>query len=225
VEPVDLADNVDSRRDHIRGAQDAPVTLVEYGDFQCPYCRRAEGVVRKLLQAFGDDLRLVWRHLPSSHLHPDAQLAAEAAEAAGAQGAFWEMHDLLLAHQDDLPSLDLVRHANDLGLDTELFREAQRRHAYVRHAKDLGLDTELFREALRRHVYAERVAADIATAMASGAPGTPTFFVNGKRHERVYDYDTLASAVRDAGARSRRPPSPQAARQSDVRTQSFRQSR
>jgi len=91
VEPVDLANGVDSRRDHIRGTEDAPVTLVEYGDFQCPYCRQAESVVRELLEAFGDDLRLVWRHLPLSHLHPDAQLAAEAAEAAGAQGAFWEM--------------------------------------------------------------------------------------------------------------------------------------
>src|SRR3954470_3359037 len=91
VEPVDLANNVDSRRDHIRGAQDAPVTLVEYGDFQCRYCGRAEWVVRTLLETLGDDLRLVWRNLPLSHLHPDAQLAAEAAEAAGAQGAFWEM--------------------------------------------------------------------------------------------------------------------------------------
>jgi protein-disulfide isomerase len=177
VEPLDLVGDVDSRRDHIRGALDAPVTLVEYGDFQCPYCRQAEGVVRELLEAFGDDLRLVWRHLPLSHIHPDAQHAAEAAEAAGAQGAFWEMHDMLLAHQAELRPVDLVRHADDLGLETEPFREA-----------------------LRRHAYAERIAADVATAEASGAPGTPTFFVNAKRHEGAYDFDTLASVVRDAGA-------------------------
>jgi protein-disulfide isomerase len=180
VEPVDLADDLDSRRDHVRGTQHAPVTLLEYGDFQCPFCRQAESVVRKLLEAFRDDLRLVWRHLPLSLIHPDAQLAAEAAEAAGAQGAFWEMHDMLLARQDELRPVDLVR-----------------------RAKDLGLDTEPFLEALRSRAYAERVAADVATAEVSGATGTPTFFVNGKRHEGAYDVDTLASVVRDAGARAR----------------------
>jgi protein-disulfide isomerase len=175
VEPVDLANDVDSRRDHIRGTKDAPVTLVEYGDFQCPYCRRAEGVVRKLLQAFGDDLRLVWRHLPVPQLHPDAQLAAEAAEAAGLQGAFWEMHDTLLAHQLELRPLDLVR-----------------------YAKDLGLDVEPFRDGLSRHTYAKRIAEDIATAEASGVTRTPTFFINGKRHDGDYDIDTLASRLREA---------------------------
>jgi protein-disulfide isomerase len=148
--------------------------------FQCPYCRQADSVVRELLETFGDDLRLVWRHLPLSHIHPDAQHAAEAAEAAGAQGAFWEMHDMLLAHQDRLWPIDLVR-----------------------SAEELGLDTEPFREALRRHAYAERIAADVATAEASGATATPTFFVNAKRHDGAYDFDTLASVVRDAGARER----------------------
>jgi protein-disulfide isomerase len=180
VERVDLANDVDPRRDHIRGAPDAPVTLVEYGDFQCLYCQQAESVVRKLLQGFSDDLRLVWRHLPSPHVHPDARLAAEAAEAAGVQGAFWELHDTLLAHQQELRPLDLAR-----------------------YAKDLELDIESFREALTRRRYAERVADDIATAEASGVTGTPTFFINGKRHHGAYDADTLASALRDAGARGR----------------------
>jgi len=180
VELVDLATDVDPRRDHIRGARDAPVTLVEYGDFQCPPCRQADGVVRELLQVFGDDLRLVWRHLPSPHFHPDARLAAEAAEAAAVQGAFWELHDTLLAHQQELRPLDLVR-----------------------YAKDVELDLEPFREALTRHRYAGRVAEDIATAEASGVTGTPTFFINGKRHDGAYDIDTLASALRDAGAQLR----------------------
>ena len=99
---------VDPERDHIRGPADAPVTLVEYGDFECPYCGQAEPVVRELL-ADDDDLRYVWRHLPLTDVHPHAQLAAEAAEAAAAQGAFWEMHDLLLAHQDELQPADLMR--------------------------------------------------------------------------------------------------------------------
>ena len=99
---IDLAEDVDPARDHIRGAADAPVTLIEYGDFQCPYCGQAEAVIRELLASFGDDLRYVWRHLPLNDVHPNAQMAAEAAEAAAAQGKFWPMHDLLLAHQDAL---------------------------------------------------------------------------------------------------------------------------
>jgi protein-disulfide isomerase len=173
--PRVLANDVDPRRDHIRGAQDASLTLVEYGDFQCPYCGRVERVVRELLQVFGDELRLVWRHLPLPHVHPDARLAAEAAEAAGVQGAFWELHDALLAHQQELRPWDLGH-----------------------YAKDLGLDIEPFREALRRHRYAQRVAEDIATAKASGVTGTPTFFINGKRHDGEYDLDALASGLRDA---------------------------
>ncbi|MBX5469671.1 MAG: Na+/H+ antiporter NhaA, partial [Thermoleophilaceae bacterium] len=116
-EIVDLADDVDPERDHIRGAEDAPVTLVEYGDYECPYCGQAEVVVRELLLSFGDDLRYVWRHLPLNDVHPNAQLAAEAAEAAAAQGAFWEMHDKLLDHQDELGPRDLGRYAEELGLD------------------------------------------------------------------------------------------------------------
>src|SRR4029078_12504580 len=120
---LDRAEDVDPARDHIRGRQDAPVTLVEYGDFECPYCGRAEPIVRELLTAHGDDLRYVFRHLPLADVHPNAQRAAEAAEAAGAQGAFWEMHDRLLSHQDELSPRDLHHHAEAIGLDVDRFVE------------------------------------------------------------------------------------------------------
>src|SRR5215472_9700544 len=123
---IDLAVPVDPERDHVRGPGQAPVTLVEYGDFECPYCGRAEPVVRELLADYGD-LRYVWRHLPLADVHPHAQLAAE---AAGAQGAFWEMHDALIANQEALEPKDLVRHARDLGLDVERLTEDLRTHAY-----------------------------------------------------------------------------------------------
>ena len=121
---VDLAAPVDPERDHIRGDDDAPVTLVEYGDFECPFCGRAEPVLRQLLNEFGNDLRFVFRHLPLSDVHPRAQLAAEAAEAADDQGAFWEMHDLLFDHQDALEPKNLVEYARELGLDVDRFTDA-----------------------------------------------------------------------------------------------------
>jgi Na+/H+ antiporter NhaA len=176
---VDLADDVDPARDHVRGATDAPVTLVEYGDYECPHCGRAEPVVRDLLHSFGDELRYVWRHLPLSDVHPNAQLAAEAAEAAAAQGAFWEMHDKLIGHQNELAP----RHLAD-------------------YAKSVGLDTARFRDELLGHRYTERVADDVATADASGVVGTPTFFINGKRHHGAYNRAALASAVHAAQARA-----------------------
>src|SRR5262249_16889647 len=127
---TDLADPVDPDTDHVRGPADAPVTLVEYGDFQCPFCGQAEPVVRELLTHFGD-LRYVWRHLRLSDVHPNAQLAAEASEAASAQGRFWEMHDLLLQHQDALRPPDLTRYASELGLDVDRFADDLRRHAWA----------------------------------------------------------------------------------------------
>ena len=175
----DLAEDVDVERDHIRGPQDAPVTLVEYGDFECSFCGAAEGVVRELLALFGDDVRLVWRHVPLSDRHPHAQLAAEAAEAAGAQGEFWGMHDLLITHQQALADADLAR-----------------------YAERLGLDVPRFRKELRLHVHAPRVAQDVESAYASGVPGTPTFFVNGKRHDGAHDAESLGAAVRAARERS-----------------------
>ncbi|TML19315.1 MAG: Na+/H+ antiporter NhaA, partial [Actinobacteria bacterium] len=124
---VDLYIDVDPERDHIRGPLDAPVTVVEYGDFECPYCGRAEPVMRELLRDFGD-VRYVWRHLPLNDVHPNTQLAAEAAEAAADQGAFWEMYDLLLEHQDALRPGDLMDYAEQLGLDAERFAKALREH-------------------------------------------------------------------------------------------------
>jgi Na+/H+ antiporter NhaA len=175
---VDLAAPVDRDRDHIRGPEEAPVTLVEYGDFECPFCGQAEPVVRELLREFGD-LRYVWRHLPLNDVHPRAQLAAEAAEAAAEQGGFWEMHDLLFEHQDALRPSDLTGYAERLGLDA------------ARFAADLD-----------KHVGAARVAEDVDTADLSGVSGTPTFFVNGRRHSGSYDIETLTKAVRTARARA-----------------------
>jgi Na+/H+ antiporter NhaA len=176
---LDLADDVDPERDHIRGPGDAPVTLVEYGDFECPYCGQAEQAIRELLAAMGTDVRYVWRHLPLNDVHPDAQLAAEASEAAAAQGRFWDMYDLLLSHQDELVPRDLAR-----------------------YAKELGLDVERFTDELRRREYMPRVSEDVASADESGVSGTPTFFINGRRHYGVYDIDTLTEAVRAAKRRA-----------------------
>ncbi len=175
---VDLYIDVDPERDHVRGPLDAPVTVVEYGDFECPYCGQAEPVVRELLREFGD-VRYVWRHLPLNDVHLHAQLAAEAAEAAANQGAFWEMHDLLLSHQDALDPDDLVGYAQQLDLDVERF------------AADVD-----------GHAGAVRVAEDVDSADLSGVSGTPTFFVNGRRHYGAYDSASLAAAVRAAGARA-----------------------
>jgi Na+/H+ antiporter NhaA len=175
---VDLAVEVDPKRDHVRGPDQSPVTLVEYGDFECPYCGQAEPAVRELLADFGD-IRYVWRHLPLTDVHPNAQLAAEASEAAARQGAFWKMHDRLLDHQDALRRKDLMAYASELGLDLDRFRED-----------------------LERHAGAVRVAEDVDGADQSGVSGTPTFFVNGRRHYGAYDIDTLSAAVRVARARA-----------------------
>jgi Na+/H+ antiporter NhaA len=173
---VDLADPVHADRDHIRGPSEASVTLVEYADFECPYCGRAEPIVRELLGDFGD-IRYVWRHLPLLDVHPHAQLAAEASEAAARQGAFWTMHDLLLDHQGELQVPDLVG-----------------------YAERLGLDVPAFSNDLQRHAGAGRITEDVEGADLSGVAGTPTFFVNGRRHHGPYDIETLSNAVRLARA-------------------------
>ena len=175
---VDLADAVDPERDHIRGPLEAPVTVVEYGDFECPYCGQAEPTVRELLAERGD-VRYVWRHLPLRDVHPRAEIAARASEAAAVQGAFWPLHDRLLDHQDELRPADLER-----------------------HAADLGLDVERFRSDLHSPLLAERVAADLDSADRSGVSGTPTFFVNGRRHYGAYDIDALSQDVSVAHARA-----------------------
>ena len=176
---TDLAVPVDPDRDHIRGpSDDALVTLVEYGDFECPYCGQAEPHVRELLRGHAE-LRFVFRHLPLTDVHPHAQMAAEAAEAADSQGRFWEMHDALMDHQGDLTFRDLVGYAGDLGLDIEKF------------AADV-----------RKHTGSSRVAEDVDSADLATVSGTPTFFINGNRYYGAYDIGALQEAVRTAKARA-----------------------
>ena len=178
--PTLLDPPVDPGRDHVRGPVDAPLTLVEYGDFECPFCGRATGAVEDLRRRFGDQLRYVFRHVPLVDVHAHAELAAEAAEAAGAQGRFWEMHDRLFAHQDRLTVVDLLDHAAAIGLDVQRF------------TRELGDG---------RH--GRRVQDDAASAEASGVTGTPTFFVQGRRHSGAYDADTLTAVLTAAGGTER----------------------
>src|ERR671911_211942 len=155
-----LSPPVDPARDHVRGGADAPLTLVEYGDFQCPYCGEAYPVVQELLERFGEQLRFVFRHMPLPDLHPRAPFAAEAAEAAGAQGRFWEMHDRLFEHQLQLDDDELRDHAEAVGVD----------------------DAARFDAELRERVYQARVAEDLESGARSSVPSTPRFFVNGLIH-------------------------------------------
>jgi Na+/H+ antiporter NhaA len=176
---TDLAVPVDPDRDHIRGPKkDALVTLVEYGDFECPYCGQAEPAVRGLISQFGE-LRFVFRHLPLTDVHPHAQMAAEAAEAAAEQGSFWEMHDVLMDHQGALTTRDLVG-----------------------YAADLGLDTEKFRKNLFKHAGAYRVAEDVDSADLATVSGTPTFFINGNRYYGGFNLESLSEAVHTAKSRA-----------------------
>jgi len=174
----DLIPAVDPSHDHIRGPAEASITVIEFGDFECPYCGRAEPVVRDLLT--DTDVRYVWRHLPLTDVHPQAQLAAEAAEAAAAQGAFWPMHDLLMEHQDNLRLTDLLKYASQLGLDRDRFRED-----------------------LKQHTHATRIAQDVESADVSGVSGTPTFFINGQRHYGAFDLETLTTAIKTARAQTK----------------------
>ena len=155
------------------------MTLVEYGDFECPFCAKATGAARQLRERFGDDLRYVFRHLPLPDVHPHAELAARAAVSAGVQGRFWDMHDLLFRHQDELEFEDLVGYAADLGLDVEQF---------VRVIDAVQTD--------------RRVRADVASAEASGARGTPTFFIGDRRHTGPYDAETRAAELVDSRDRA-----------------------
>ena len=175
---VDLAVPVDSERDHIRGPMDADVTLLEYGDLECPYCGQAEPVIRELLSEMGN-LRYVWRHLPLSDVHPQAQMAAEASEAAALQGRFWDMHDRLITHQDELKIRQIMG-----------------------HAEALGLDMDKFTAAIQKRKGAGRIAEDVESADLSGVSGTPSFFINGHRHQGAYDIETLTKAVKLARARA-----------------------
>jgi protein-disulfide isomerase len=163
---------VSEDRDHIQGPADAPVTLVEYGDYQCPYCGAAYPIIKEVQARSGDGLRFVFRNFPISTSHPRAEQAAEAAEAAATQGKFWEMHDLLYENQDRLGDDDL--HAN---------------------AEQLELDVDRFDRELGEHTHAERVHEDFMSGVRSGVNGTPTFYVNGMRHDGPYDLETLLSVL------------------------------
>jgi len=162
-----------SEHDHVQGEVSAPVTLVEYGDFECPYSREAVQTVQSLQREFGRDLRFVFRHFPLANKHPHAIQAAEAAEAADAQGQFWAMYDTLFAHQWELEYGDLMDYAGHLGLDRARFAEA-----------------------LNKHRYLDRVRADVATGRHQGVTGTPTFFVNGYRQDGADDVPSLSGAIR-----------------------------
>jgi len=170
-----LAVAVDDDRDHIQGRADAAVTLVEYGDYECPYCGAAYPIVKELQARMGDRLRFVFRNFPISTSHPHAEQAAEAAEAAAAQSRFWEMHDLLYENQRRLRDQDL--------------------HAY---AEQLGIDVERFDKDLAEHVHAPRVREDFMSGVRSGVNGTPSFYVNGARHDDSYDFETLLAALERA---------------------------
>ena len=167
-----LALPVSEERDHIRGPADAVVTLVEYGDFECPHCGQAHVVLDRLLDHASDLVRLVYRHFPLIEVHPHAERAAEAAEAAGAERRFWEMHDVLFENQDALDEASLLA-----------------------YAQDLRLDMARFELEMRRGVYAERVQADLASGLRSGVQGTPTFFINGNRYDGSWDLGSLAAAI------------------------------
>ena len=170
-----LAVAVDDDRDHIQGPAEAAVTLVEYGDYECPYCGAAYPIVKDLQARMGDKLRFVFRNFPISTSHPHAEQAAEAAEAAAAQGKFWQMHDLLYENQRHLETDDLI--------------------AYARR---LGLDVPRFQRELADHVHAARVREDFMSGVRSGVNGTPTFYIDGERYEGSYDAEPLLDALKQA---------------------------
>lgn len=158
--------------DHVRGGSDAAVTLVEFGDYECPGCGEAYFVINRMESEMGEALRFVFRHFPYARLHPHAELAAQAAEAASAQGCFWEMHDLLFKNQQALEFDDLVGYAGRLSLDVERFRDE-----------------------LKSEKYLERVRSDFRSGVQNGVFGTPTIFLNGIRHNDGADYKTLSAAI------------------------------
>ena len=174
---------VSESRDHIQGSADAAVTLVEYGDYECPYCGAGYPIIKEAQARMGNSLRFVFRNFPITTSHPQAERAAEAAEAAAGQGAFWEMHDLLYENQKHLRDEDLRSYAERLGLDLERF------------------DREL-----AERIHAERVHEDFIGGVRSGVNGTPTFYINGARHDGGYDIETLFAALERAAA-SERPTS------------------
>jgi protein-disulfide isomerase len=168
---------VSEQRDHVQGPVDAPVTLVEYGDYECPYCGAAYPIVKEVQARLGEKLRFVFRNFPITTSHPHAEQAAEAAEAAASQDRFWEMHDVLYENQKRVRDPDL--------------RD---------YAEQLGLDLEKFDQDLAEHVHAARVREDFMSGVRSGVNGTPTFYINGARYDDSYEADSLLAALERAAA-------------------------
>jgi protein-disulfide isomerase len=168
---------VSEDRDHIQGPAGAAVTLVQYGDYECPYCGAAYPIIKEVQARMGDRLRFVFRNFPITTSHPHAEQAAEAAEAAAAQGRFWEMHDHLYENQQHLRTDDLRS-----------------------YAEAIGLDVDMFDKELAEHVHADRIHEDFMSGVRSGVNGTPTFYINGARHDDSYDTETMLAAVERAAA-------------------------
>jgi protein-disulfide isomerase len=166
-------------KDHAQGPADAPVTLVEYGDYECPHCGHAYPIVKQLQQEFAKDMRFIFRNFPLANAHPHAELAAESAEAAAEQGKFWEMHDWLFENQEDLSAANIAA-----------------------GAKELGLDVRRFAKEIESRKYQEKVRHDFSGGVRSGVNGTPTFFINGVRHDADFELETLTEAVQSALAQA-----------------------
>jgi protein-disulfide isomerase len=161
-----------SDQDHIKGKMDAPVVLVEYGDFQCPHCGAAHPMIKEIEKKFNDRMAFVFRHFPLSEVHPDAQSAAVAAEAAANQRKFWQMHDLIFENQANLSPNALLRMAETLNLNLKIFQQDIR-------------DPKLF----------EKVEANFESGIISGVNGTPSFYINGVKYEGPYEFQSLVHAI------------------------------
>ena len=174
-----LVQPVGDGRDHVRGPGSARVTLVEYGDYECPHCRAAYPVIEQVMGAMKLDVRFAYRHFPLTQTHPHAMEAAEAAETLGSHGLFWEMHDMMFTHQDALGTRDLVRYASELGFDAASFGRA-----------------------LAAHSHAQRVREDFVSGVRSGVNGTPTFFIDGIRYDGPRDFQSLMAVLDEAARRN-----------------------
>jgi protein-disulfide isomerase len=168
----------DNKRDHIHGSPDAPISLLEYGDYDCPFCGQVQPIVQEILERLGDNLCFAFRHFPLTNVHPHSEHAAEAAEAAGAQGKFWEMHDALFANQQALEDEFLAEYAAALGLD----------------------DERLLREVISE-AYAQRIREDFLSGVKGGVNGTPTFFINGERYDGARGLEPLLAAISQSSDR------------------------
>jgi protein-disulfide isomerase len=161
-------------RDHVQGPPGAKITLLEFGDYQCPYCGEAYGIVKRVQAKYQEDLRFVFRNFPLTEIHPRAEVSAEIAEAAAAQGKFWEMHDFIYEHQPHLSDVNF----------------------FLQYAeKNLGLDAKRMGEEISTHHYLPRIREDFSTGVRSGVNGTPTFFINDLRHNGDYQFETFVAAI------------------------------